>query len=130
MHGNFWIDVVNTLIQEYPEAYTVDVQDRIVSILKDVVHLEEKFAHSACKDVLGITAADYMSHFKNFANFQLRKFGLEPVYTGVGPMTWVGDFLLITEGNFFERTITEYQKGGLAWDDDDSGGLFESVIDQ
>ncbi len=117
MHGNFWIDVINTLIQEYPKAYTLEVQESFVSITKDVIHFEELYANEACKNILGMTTKDYINHCKFFANVQLQKFGIKAIYPRAKPMQWVNEFILNQESNFFERRVKEYQKGTLNWDD-------------
>jgi ribonucleoside-diphosphate reductase beta chain len=128
MHGAFWIDVIQTLIEEYPSAYSLSVQNQFTTIVKDVVHFEELFAENACRNILGMTAQDYMSHFKFTANMQLQKFGIQPIYSRVQPMPWVNDYMLNTESNFFERRVREYRKDGLDWEGVDNDEQFRSVM--
>ena len=126
MHMRFWIDVINTLIEEYPEAYTLDVQERIVSTIRDVVYLESAFAFDMCHNVIGITAKDYMDHFRHRMNLGLNNIGIERPFTvDAKPMDWVSEFEMKRESNFFEQKVTEYQKkSSLDWgsDDEDSFG--------
>lgn len=117
-HFNFWINVMNTIIAEHPDAYTQQVRYNIEAMVKDVVHLEENFAFDACQGVLGMTAKDYIQHFKFFANNNLGKLGIQPTFPAPTPMSWVAEVAdLNTETNFFEGRVKEYSKAGLGWDD-------------
>lgn len=130
LHFNFWIDVMNTIIAEHPKAYTRSVQASIITMVKDVVHLEEKYAFDACQGVLGITSKDYMQHFRHFMNSNLGKIGIQPIYEKrfAKPLAWLGEITDInTEQNFFEGVVTEYQKTGLVWEDNDDDH-FGSVL--
>lgn len=128
MHMNFWLDVMNQIIHEYPEAYTPSVQADIHDMLLDVAHLEENYAHDMCQGVLGITPEEYMSHFKHRLNISAQRVGLIPPFTGVAALPWVSDFELIPENNFFETRVREYRKGGLSWEEGDTYDMFESPM--
>ncbi len=128
-HRDFWVDVINTLVKEYPSAYTLDVQGKIANIIKDGTHLEDQYAADVCHNVLGISSSSYMGHFRHEMNQNLQRIGLEPVFTlkDSQPLAFVNKYRLQQEGSFFEVGVREYQKGSLTgWGD--STGMPDSVM--
>lgn len=119
VHMNFWIKAIQTIINEYPEAYTPRVQATITTMLREVADLEHAYANDVCKGVIGINAKSYMGHFRNRLNISARKLGLSSVFTPADsvPLPWAGEFEKLKEKNFFETRVTEYQTGTLTWDD-------------
>ena len=130
-HFGFWIKVINTLIAEYPEAYTSGVQRQIAEMVVKGAHLEQRYAEDVCNSVLGITSTDYMAHYRHFANVNLSKLGIKPAFSEneAYPMDWVAEYQLNQEVNFFEGRVREYRKSGLgAWEGDEGDDHFASVM--
>lgn len=115
LHFNFWIQVMQHIIMEFPGVFTTDVQESIRDMAREVVDLEEAYAVAACSGVFGISAIEYMNHFKFFMDTNLAKLNLDPIFNGT-PLSWLPEVSEINqETNFFEGRVREYQKGALDW---------------
>lgn len=134
LHRRFWLDVINTLIKEYPEAYTSKIQTSIASTVKDAAHLEQTYAQDVCNGVLGISAKSYMDHYRHGSNQLLGSIGIEPAfgYKECAPMPWVAKYETLQERNFFEAKVSEYQKrsalGEIPSHNDDGHDPFASPL--
>ena len=123
-HRRFWLDVINTLIEEYPDAYSTKVQIEIRDIVYEGAKLEAMYASDVCRDVVGISAASYMDHYRCGSNQLLKSIGLEPIFVDsvACPLAFVGKYEMLQERNFFETKVSEYQKQSAlgAWGDNTS----------
>ena len=81
VHLAFGCDLINTLRQEHPGAWTQQFQDEIVALVKQAVVLESKYAHDACpQGMLGINADQFSNYVKHIADRRLVRIGLPEVY--------------------------------------------------
>jgi len=120
LHLAFGCDLINTIKQENPEAWTSDFQRNITQLIVDAVKLEQKYAYDACPEgVLGINAQQFSAYVEYIADRRLERIGLPRVYETPNPLEWMSQAAdLNKEKNFFETRVTEYQTAGsLEWED-------------
>ena len=60
LHLAFGCDLINTIKEENPEAWTPEFQEKVVDLIKQSVVLEKTYALDACPDgMLGINAEQF-----------------------------------------------------------------------
>ena len=120
MHMNFGIDVINQIKIENPHLWTAEFQQEIITVLREAVELEIRYACDTMpRGVLGLNANMFEDYLKFIANRRCAQIGLSEQYPGAGnPFPWMSELMdLNKEKNFFETRVTEYQTGGvLNWD--------------
>lgn len=120
MHMNFGIDVINQIKIENPQLWTAEFQQEIVTMLREAVDLEIRYACDTMpRGVLGLNANMFEDYLKFIANRRCAQIGLGEQYPGASnPFPWMSELMdLNKEKNFFETRVTEYQTGGaLNWD--------------
>ncbi len=118
IHLNFGIDLINGIKEENPEAWTLDLQDEIVDLIKTSVKLEINYAKDCLpRGILGLKAPMFIDYVQHIADRRLERIGLEAVYGSKNPFPWMSETMdLNKEKNFFETRVTEYQSAGsLTW---------------
>jgi ribonucleoside-diphosphate reductase beta chain len=120
MHLNFGIDLINQIKAENPDLWTPEFQEEIISLVKQGVDLEYRYAEDTMPNgVLGLNVAMFSEYLKFIANRRFRQIGLPEQYAGAqNPFPWMSEMLdLKKEKNFFETRVIDYQVGGaLSWD--------------
>ena len=112
------------LIEENPEIWTEAFQEELVQLMQEAVRLEKNFI-SDCLPMnsVGLSAEEFCSYIDYIADRRLEGCGLRPLNRGlVNPLPWLSNLMDVKkEVNFFEGTVTEYQKSSalnLGSDDD------------
>lgn len=120
MHLNFGIDLINQIKAENPHLWTPEFQEEIISLIKQGVDLEYRYAEDTMpRGVLGLNVPMFSDYLKFIANRRFRQIGLPEQYPGAqNPFPWMSEMLdLKKEKNFFETRVIDYQVGGaLSWD--------------
>jgi ribonucleoside-diphosphate reductase beta chain len=120
MHLNFGIDLINQIKAENPQLWTPEFQEDIISLIKQGVALEYRYAEDTMpRGVLGLNVTMFSEYLHFIANRRLRQIGLTEQYPGAqNPFPWMSEMLdLKKEKNFFETRVIDYQVGGaLSWD--------------
>lgn len=120
MHMNFGIDVINQIKIENPHLWTPEFQQEIITMLREAVELETRYAYDSMpRGVLGLNANMFEDYLNFIANRRCAQIGLAEQYPGAtNPFPWMSELMdLKKEKNFFETRVTEYQTGGaLSWD--------------
>ena len=120
MHMNFGIDVINQIKIENPQLWTEEFQQEIITMLRESVDLETRYACDTMpRGVLGLNANMFEEYLRFIANRRCAQIGLSEQYPGASnPFPWMSELMdLNKEKNFFETRVTEYQTGGvLNWD--------------
>ncbi len=120
MHLNFGIDLINQIKAENPDIWTPEFQREIISLIKQGVDLEYRYAVDTMPNgVLGLNVAMFSEYLNFIANRRLRQIGLPEQYPDAqNPFPWMSEMLdLKKEKNFFETRVIDYQVGGaLSWD--------------
>ena len=123
MHLNFGIDMINQIKIENPDLWDNQFKQEIISLIKEGVELEKRYAEDTMPNgILGLNAGMFSEYLQYIANRRCNQIGLAPIYGNVkNPFPWMSEVIdLNKEKNFFETRVTEYQTGGaLAWDDED-----------
>ena len=117
-HLNFGADLIETIIQEQPELWTLEFQARITNLIQEAVELEYQFAITCFpRGIMGISQEGFRQYIEHIADRRLQRVGLAPVYGTPNPFPWMSEAAdLSKEKNFFETRVTEYQTGGtLEW---------------
>lgn len=118
LHLAFGCDLINTVRQEFPDAWTSEFQAELRSLVGKAVELEAIYARDACPDgILGINSEQFVTYVEHIADRRLERIGLPAIYERENPFPWMSQATdLSKEKNFFETRVTEYQTGSLSWD--------------
>lgn len=118
IHLNFGIDLINGIKEENPELWTEAFQEEMLTLIKEAVELEIKYAQDCLpKGILGLTAPMFKDYVQHIADRRLERIGLKAQYRSKNPFPWMSETIdLGKEKNFFETRVTEYQSAGnLSW---------------
>lgn len=118
IHLNFGIDLINGIKEENLEAWTSELQEEIVDLIKMSVKLEISYAEDCLPTgILGLKAPMFIDYVQHIADRRLERIGLEAIYGSKNPFPWMSETMdLNKEKNFFETRVTEYQTAGnLTW---------------
>ncbi len=119
VHLNFGVDLINTVKEENREAWTPELKDEIVGMIRSAVEYEIAYAQECLPDgVLGLNAGLFREYVQFVADRRLGRIGLPAQYGSRNPFPWMSETMdLAKEKNFFETRVTEYQSAGsLVWD--------------
>ena len=112
------------LVDENPEIWTADFREELVEIMKEAVSLEKDFIRDCLPvSTVGLSAAEFEQYIDYIADRRLTSCGLPSLNPNIqNPLPWLAEMMDIRkEQNFFEGTVTDYQKGSnlkLARDED------------
>ena len=118
-HLNFGVDLINTIKEENREAWTPELKDEIVEMIRSAVEYEIAYAKECLPDgVLGLNSGLFREYVQFVADRRLKRIGLPAQYGSRNPFPWMSETMdLAKEKNFFETRVTEYQSAGsLVWD--------------
>jgi ribonucleoside-diphosphate reductase beta chain len=118
VHLAFGMDLINTIRQEEPDAWTPELEKEIDTLISQAVCLEQAYAHDACpQGLLGINADQFSTYVEYVTDRRLERLGMNKHYGVQNPFPWMSQSVdLLKEKNFFETRVIEYQVGGLVWD--------------
>jgi ribonucleoside-diphosphate reductase beta chain len=111
-HINFAFEVIATVRREDPSLFDLELQDRIVTMMKEAVDCEMVFA----EDVLGLGVAgmsqrDMRSYLEYVADRRLGALGIHPIFEAKNPFGFMELQDVQELSNFFERRVSAYQVG-------------------
>ncbi len=118
IHLNFGIDLINTIRQENPEAWTPKLEREILEMVEKAVHYEYAYACDCLPDgVLGLNSDMFEEYVQYIADRRLERIGLSARWGSKNPFPWMSETIdLAKEKNFFETRVTEYQSAAnLVW---------------
>lgn len=118
VHLAFGCDLINTIRQEEPNAWDSSFEDEISDLISKAVDLEIKYAQDACpQGLLGINSEQFAIYVQYVADRRLERLGMRKKYNVTNPFPWISQSTdLMKKKNFFETRVTEYQVGGLLWE--------------
>ncbi len=123
-HIEVFRNLLMDLIDENPEIWTEDFRQDLRATMREGIELEKKFIRD-CLPVaaVGLNSDEFEQYIDFIADRRLSSCGLAPlnVESAKNPFPWLAEMMDIKkEQNFFEGTVTEYQKSSsLAEVDDD-----------
>ncbi|MDC1205378.1 ribonucleotide-diphosphate reductase subunit beta [Candidatus Pacebacteria bacterium] len=118
MHLNFGCELIKTIIEEQPELWTQEFQDKIVGYIREAAELEYTFAKEVFpRGIFGMNAEGFKQYIEYIADRRLDRVGLPLQYNVENPFPWMSEAIdMPKEKNFFETRVTEYKIGGqLDW---------------
>jgi ribonucleoside-diphosphate reductase beta chain len=119
VHLNFGIDLINGIVAENPDLWTLDFRERLTARIRDAVELEIAYARDCLpRGVLGLNADLFRDYVHFVADRRLERIGLARQYRARNPFPWMSETIdLGKEKNFFESRVTEYRSGAsLVWE--------------
>lgn len=118
IHLNFGVDLINTIKEENPDAWTPSFQQEMLATIEKAVELEIAYAEDCLpRGILGLNATLFRDYVQHIADRRLERIGIKSRYGSRNPFPWMSETIdLAKEKNFFETRVTEYQTGGaLSW---------------
>jgi ribonucleoside-diphosphate reductase beta chain len=115
LHMNVAFDIVDVVRQEYPHLWTRDLEQRIVEMLSEAIQCELLFADDTLAlGVAGLGRQDMEQYLKYCADLRLTRLGIDHRFgNGKNPFPFMELQDLDSHTNFFERTVSSYQIGGV-----------------
>lgn len=111
-HMNFAFEVISTARREDPGLFDLELQDKIVEMMKEAVDCEMAFAEDVLSmGVAGLSPKDMRTYLEYVADRRLSALGIHPIYEAKNPFSFM-DLQDVQElSNFFERRVSAYQVG-------------------
>lgn len=106
------VGVVNTIRKEYPQLFDASLEARVYAMIEEAIDVEMNFCEDALSfGVTGISPAMMKTYLQYCADQRLQQIGYEKKYQARNPFPFMvlQDVQPLT--NFFEKRVTEYQKG-------------------
>lgn len=120
LHAANGLWLIRQIIKEYPALWDAAMQERCRAILDEAVKLETAYAQATMPNggILGMQASAYIQYAKFMANNAARNIGVKILFDFQGhPMSWLSEYELKQEVNFFEGKVRDYRTGAqLEWD--------------
>jgi ribonucleoside-diphosphate reductase beta chain len=109
-HMQFALEVVKKVRSEEPDLFDAQMERQIVEMLDEAVECEVKFAEDILSGgVAGLSVTDMRQYLEFIADQRLAMLGLQKVYGGKNPFSFM-DLQDVQElANFFERRVSAYQ---------------------
>jgi len=114
-HVSFGIDVINQIKNENPHLWNDEMRAEATNMIVEGTGLEIQFAKETMPEgVVNINAVQMERYLKFIANRRLQQIDLPKYYdVNENPFPWLSGMLdTVTETNFFEKRVTDYQVGG------------------
>ncbi len=112
MHIEAAMEVIKVIRQEYPELFDETLNKKVEAMIDEAIEVEMAF----CKDTLsegvsGMSEALMHDYLKYVADQRLVQLGMPRKYKANNPFPFMVLQDLQPLTNFFEKRVTEYQKG-------------------
>jgi ribonucleoside-diphosphate reductase beta chain len=119
LHRDFAVMLHNKLVNKVPH-------DVALKIITDAVEIEKEFVTSALPvSLLGMNAKKMCEYIEMVADHLLVSLGYETHYNTKNPFPWMEMISMQGKTNFFERRVGEYQKAGVATENNKSFSVDE-----
>lgn len=112
MHINATMQAVDVIRKEYPEIFDADLERRVIAMVDDALETEMAFCEDALAEgISGISPTLMREYLSYVADQRLEQLGYPKQYHTRNPFPFMvlQDVQPLT--NFFEKRVTEYQKG-------------------
>jgi ribonucleoside-diphosphate reductase beta chain len=109
---NFAFEVIRTVRREDPSLFDLELQEKIVQMLKEAVDCEMAFANDVLSlGVAGLSTKDMRSYLEYVADRRLASLGIHPIFEAKNPFSFMELQDVQELSNFFERRVSAYQVG-------------------
>jgi ribonucleoside-diphosphate reductase beta chain len=119
-HSTNCLWLIRQIVKENPILWDNQMVSRARMIIDEAVELEIGYAHASMPDggIIGMSVNTYIEYAKFMADAACRNIGVKPLFNSVkNPVSWMSEFELNREKNFFESRVTEYRTGAnIRWD--------------
>jgi ribonucleoside-diphosphate reductase beta chain len=105
--------LLNELVVENPEIWTADFRVDLRETMRQGIELEKRFIRDCLPvDAVGLNAADFECYIDYIGDRRLMGCRLDPLNANsANPFPWLAEMMdFKSEQNFFEGSVTEYQK--------------------
>ena len=123
-HSENGLWLIQQIIKENPELWDNSMKERARTIVDEGVKLEMDYAKASMPDggIVGYSVKTYIEYAKFMGNKICENLGIKPNFKVYDhPASWMSEFELNKEKNFFESRVTEYRTGSqLSWNENDS----------
>ncbi len=133
LHTLSMIRLFRTFIEENPEIWTEELQEKIYTACKTIITHEDAFIDLAFEQggIEGMEPQEVKDYIRYIADRRLDQLGLEAIYhVGDNPLPWMDAMLNgIEHANFFENRSTEYSKASTegSWEDAFAEEVFKTA---
>jgi ribonucleoside-diphosphate reductase beta chain len=106
-------NLFSDLVEENPEIWTEAFRSELVDLMREAVALEKEFIRDCLPvSAVGLTAAEFEQYIDFIADRRLDSVGLPQLNPHIkNPLPWLAEMMdMKMEKNFFEGTVTDYQK--------------------
>lgn len=112
MHLEGAMAVVNVIRQEYPELFDAALESRVYEMMNEAIDVEMNFCQDALSfGVSGLAPQQMKEYLQYVADVRLGQLGFKKRYFTKNPFSFMVLQDLQPLTNFFEKRVTEYQKG-------------------
>ena len=115
LHMNVAFDIIDTVRQERPDLWDKDMDAQVVQMIKEAIECEMQFASDTLQlGVAGLSAKEMRQYLEFVADARLARLGIEFRFGSKNPFPFMELQDLDSHTNFFERTVSSYQIGGVS----------------
>lgn len=117
--------LLHEFLEEHPKLVTDVFKKDVYNLARRLVELEDLFIDRAFKigGVENLDKKDVKRYIRYVADYRLNQLGFKKNWhVKENPLDFIDGLMASTHGNFFERSISEYQKANL-------NGSFEGAYD-
>lgn len=119
IHIKFGTILVNKLMEQEPEVFSLEFQNETLEHIKKAIQLEVEYAKDVLpRGILGLNSDMFIEYMNYIADRRLSALGIDSPYANShNPFGWMTETIDLTKNtNFFEGKVTGYQTGTLADD--------------
>lgn len=112
MHIDAAMMALRAIREEYPAIFNQDLEARVLKMIEEAISVEVDFCRDALSSgITGLSEALMTQYLRYVADQRLVQLGFRPRYGAENPFP----FMILQDTqpltNFFEKRVTEYQKG-------------------
>jgi len=112
LHMEVAFDIIDVIRVEYTHLWDKAFEGRVVQMLAEAIDCEYQFAEDVLQmGVAGFSKDDMMHYLKYTADCRLARLGIDYRFGGHNPFKFMELQDVAEHTNFFERTVSAYQKG-------------------
>ncbi len=112
LHIEGAVEVISVIRKEYPQLFDQNLKDSVNRMIEEAIAVEMAFCEDALSfGVVGLSAKSMHEYLKYVADQRMVQLGFKKKYGATNPFPFMVLQDLQPLTNFFERRVTEYQKG-------------------
>lgn len=119
VHCQFGSQLINEIKAQYPKIWTKDFELETIEHFKKAIQLEDVFIEDILPNgILGLNHEMLGQYVRYLANLRLKDINVNFQFEDAkNSFSWLSELIELPKArNFFETTVTEYQRGNLVDD--------------